>query len=50
MVEVPTIVWNNRGRPPSNADGVDAAVPEWIVYCDQGPWSSVHPIAEAEND
>jgi hypothetical protein len=24
-------------RPTSNAAGVDAAVPEWIVYLDQGP-------------
>ena len=29
---------NTRGiRPTSNAAGVDAAVPEWIVYFDRGP-------------
>jgi hypothetical protein len=26
-----------RIRPTSNAVGVDAAVPEWIVYFDQAP-------------
>jgi hypothetical protein len=26
-----------RIRPTSNAAGVDAAVPEWKVYSDQGP-------------